>query len=560
MSGQSVLPTYQNDGVLESLIEKEPPKEYGVVASPDDSSIFSKKNKVKTGTIFVVALVISVFLLRTVLSPKQTEVYNNAGVSPDGFPGGLPSNSVQDVIASSDASSASIVYTAPDSITTDVEASYIIDVPAAETTTTVEEVNVETGAVDAVQPEPVAEPEPEPAPAAEPVAVTEPVIVTEPVVEEPAAEVIIAPVAVPVPDPTLAPVSPPTPVPSKEVVRPSMAPTAAMQITVAQLKKMRSDARLAPLSMSMYTDQNNWIKTFFSKYGLVGTRFTNKMSYKAPDPISTMTVEGNAASWMYATIYSDSTCGVGSGTMYSVAGIANNECLPIAGFGGDKGVALMMDCRSNGDVVMNAYNSQDCGGAPISSTILALANTCYAYSYSLSDTVTDTSVTTSVAFTCGNPNLENLVVSKFFIAETDSQAAINCGKSTAALTDAQIFEAYPTAPTCIPQLQSDGNAFSVSFSYNAETTAPYVTFFKGSDTCQLKTTASTASSGNMDLGSSCGVPTPTWVTTETSLGVYNRWSHHPSLEEQEQAAAETESETSDAATTDADATATTDAA
>ena len=541
------------------MIEKEPPKEYGVVSSPDDSSIFSKKNKVKTGTIFVVALVISVFLLRTVLSPKQAEVYNNAGVSPDGFPGGLPSNSVQDVIASSDASSASIVYTAPDTISTDVEASYIIDVPAVETPATVEEVNVETGAVEApevvaVQPEPVAEP-----------VVTEPVV-AEPVVvvEEPAAaEVIIAPVVV-VPDPTLAPVSPPTLAPSKEVVRPSMAPTAAMQITVAQLKKMRSDARLAPLSMSMYTDQNNWIKTFFSKYGLVGTRFTNKMSYKAPDPISTMTAEGDAASWMYATIYSDSTCGVGSGTMYSVAGIANNECLPIAGFGGDKGVALMMDCRSNGDVVMNAYNSQDCGGAPISSTILALANTCYAYSYSLSDTVTDTSVTTSVAFSCGQPNLENLVVSKFFIAETDSQAALNCGKSTSALTDAQIFEAYPTAPTCIPQLQSDGNAFSVSFSYNAETTAPYVTFFKGSDSCVLKTTASTASSGSLDLGSSCGVPTPTWVTTETSLGVYNRWSHHPSQEEQEQTAAATE--TSDAATTDADATvdadavATTDAA
>ena len=47
----------------------------------------------------------------------------------------------------------------------------------------------------------------------------------------------------------------------------------------------------------------------------------------------------------------------------------------------------MMDCRTNGDVVMNAYNANDCGGAPISSTILALSATCYAYSYSLSDTV-----------------------------------------------------------------------------------------------------------------------------------------------------------------------------
>ena len=280
---------------------------------------------------------------------------------------------------------------------------------------------------------------------------------------------------------------------------------------------------------------------------------------KAPDPISTMTAEGNAASWMYATIYSDSTCGVGSGTMYSVAGIANDECLPIAGFGGDKGVALMMDCRSNGDVVMNAYNSQDCGGAPISSTILALANTCYAYSYSLSDTVTDTSITTSVAFSCGQPNLDSLVVSKFFIAETDSQAALNCGKSTSDLMDAQIFEAYPTAPTCIPQIQSDGNTFSVSFSYNAETTAPYATFFKGSDSCALKTTAAAATSGSLDLGSSCGIPTPTWVTTETSLGVYNRWSHYTSATEVEAEAGGEES-TSDASDADLDATATTYAA
>ena len=48
-----------------------------------------------------------------------------------------------------------------------------------------------------------------------------------------------------------------------------------------------------------------------------------------------------------------------------------------------------MDCRTNGDVVMNAYNANDCGGAPISSTILALSATCYAYSYSLSDTVSE---------------------------------------------------------------------------------------------------------------------------------------------------------------------------
>ena len=65
-----------------------------------------------------------------------------------------------------------------------------------------------------------------------------------------------------------------------------------------------------------YTDQNNWIKTFFSKYGLVGTRFTNKQTYKAPDPVMPSTVTGTVEKWMYASIYSDPTCGVGSGTLY----------------------------------------------------------------------------------------------------------------------------------------------------------------------------------------------------------------------------------------------------
>ena len=70
------------------------------------------------------------------------------------------------------------------------------------------------------------------------------------------------------------------------------------------------------LTLDRYTDQNNWIKTFFSKYGLVGTRFTNKQTYKAPDPIMPSAVTGTVEKWMYASIYSDPTCGVGSGTLY----------------------------------------------------------------------------------------------------------------------------------------------------------------------------------------------------------------------------------------------------
>ena len=33
-----------------------------------------------------------------------------------------------------------------------------------------------------------------------------------------------------------------------------------------------------------------------------------------------------------------------------------------AGFGGDKGQAIMMDCLENGDVIMNAFNANDCTG------------------------------------------------------------------------------------------------------------------------------------------------------------------------------------------------------
>lgn len=84
---------------------------------------------------------------------------------------------------------------------------------------------------------------------------------------------------------------------------------------VILLSACNSLSRPLPYS-GRYTDQNNWIKTFFSKYGLVGTRFTNKQTYKAPDPVMPSTVTGTVEKWMYASIYSDPTCGVGSGTLY----------------------------------------------------------------------------------------------------------------------------------------------------------------------------------------------------------------------------------------------------
>ena len=40
-------------------------------------------------------------------------------------------------------------------------------------------------------------------------------------------------------------------------------------------------------------------------------------------------------------MYTGSEC---EGTVQSVAGIANHQCIPIIGFGGDAAKAIMMDC------------------------------------------------------------------------------------------------------------------------------------------------------------------------------------------------------------------------
>ena len=256
MSGPSVLPTYQNsDGALESLIEKEPPKEYGAVTTEDgNDSMFSRKNKVKTGTIFVLSLVIAIFLLRSVFASPQTPntTYNSVGVNSDGFlPPSSPS-SVQEVIASSDVAD-SIVYAQPDSVSTDVDASYIVEetpAAAAEVVTPVASGDEPSYVEEVVVAAPVEE---EPTVSSEEPAAEETVAAAEAEADVAAAEtVVIEETPAPTPLPTPLPSAPPpTAVPSKLVVRPSSGPTAAMQIKSDQLKRMRSDSRLAPLSMSL---------------------------------------------------------------------------------------------------------------------------------------------------------------------------------------------------------------------------------------------------------------------------------------------------------------------
>ena len=216
------------------------------------------------------ALVIAIFTLRAGFFGKKAQEYNTVGVSPEGF----PANSVQGVIANNDVNPiGTIISEQQEEVTTDVDASYIevIQVPSepaapvVESSEEVVEEEEEAEAVEQQQEE-----------AAEDAAEEETTEVIEPTEEVAVVEPVYEP---PVPDPTGYPVAPPTVAPSNgraQPTNPTGAPTAAMQINAAQLKRMRSDSRLSPLSMSMYTDANNWIKTFFSKYGLVGTRFTNK--------------------------------------------------------------------------------------------------------------------------------------------------------------------------------------------------------------------------------------------------------------------------------------------
>jgi len=181
---------------------------------------------------------------------------------------------------------------------------------------------------------------------------------------------------------------------------------------VTALSDIRSDTRLSPLFMSRYTDTNGMLQTFFTKYGLVGNRLTDKNKYQVPAAVQTTEVTG-ATSWAYATMYSGSTC---AGGTVSVAGLASGQCIPVAGFGGDNSQAFMVDCSSN-QVILNAYTTQDCSSTVSSSAVLAAAGTCYQYSSTMYENptdspLTDSSTSTSVIFSCGTPKLSGYDVEK----------------------------------------------------------------------------------------------------------------------------------------------------
>ena len=241
------------------------------------------------------------------------------------------------------------------------------------------------------------------------------------------------------------------------------------------LTDIRSDTRLSPLFMSRYTDTNGMLQTFFSKYGLVGNRLTDKEKYQVPKAVLTTEVKGDAASWAYATMYSGSSC---QGGTVSMAGLASGECIPVAGFGGDDSQAFMVDCSSS-QVILNGYTTQDCSSAVSSSAVLAAAGTCYQYSSTMYENptdspLTDSSTSTSVVSSCGTPSLSGYDVEKMFIT-ADTSASDVCEASSASAYDGQMFEAIPTE-TCIAQSLGDDNEFSVKFSKD-ETNSPFLTYY-----------------------------------------------------------------------------------
>lgn len=135
--------------------------------------------------------------------------------------------------------------------------------------------------------------------------------------------------------PVQAPVKAPVAVPEAVVVPVREAP-GSLNINVPLLF---SDARLSPLYMSSAATEFGWLRTLFSKYGFVGNRGEHgayNISF-----VSTNGLKSPADSWSYATMYTGSEC---DGNVQSVAGIANHQCIPIIGFGGDAAKAIMMDC------------------------------------------------------------------------------------------------------------------------------------------------------------------------------------------------------------------------
>jgi hypothetical protein len=457
-----MLPTYQNLGEGESLLVP-------TATTPEvreSTGMFNKKNTVRVGSAIIIGLFVAAFALRTEIFPSQSVTYEGTGVA----------NSASDAIMKS----SSPIFISPESSTLNQDTMMIAPNPLPGVPTTHPD-----GVTMTAEAPVVAE-----------TATTESTESTTPVAEETTA---VAAVAV---------------APATVVVNDPAHPAGAKVKPVMPASEIRSDTRLSPLFMSSYTDKYGLLRTFFSKYGLVGNRLTDKEKYHIPTPIQTNEVKGDASSWAYATMYDSSSC---QGTKISVAGLASQQCIPVAGFGGDNSQAFVVDCTAS-QVVINAYSAQDCSGAVISSSVLASTSTCYQYSSTMYENPTDSpktdsSTSTSVVFSCGTPNLSGYDVEKMFIT-ADATAQTQCQSSAAGAYDGVMFEAMPT-DSCIAESLGDDNEFSVKFSKDASA-APYVTYYFNSLVCSSEKSASA------DLFTDCETQ-----SVQDGISAYAKWVYHP---------------------------------
>lgn len=75
--------------------------------------------------------------------------------------------------------------------------------------------------------------------------------------------------------------------------------------------------------------------------------------------------------------------------------------------------------------------------------VLAVADTCYAYSYSLDETAVDSDYSASVSFSCGHPELDGYNVEKFFVALDATSAQYQCSSAEIDRNDGQVLSAIP---------------------------------------------------------------------------------------------------------------------
>ena len=90
------------------------------------------------------------------------------------------------------------------------------------------------------------------------------------------------------------------------------------------------------------------------------------------------------------------------------------------------------------DVSFSSYCHVTNSGAPISSVVLAVADTCYAYSYSLDEDAVDSDYSASVSFSCGHPDLDGYNVEKFFVAFDATSAQYQCSSAEIDRNDGQV--------------------------------------------------------------------------------------------------------------------------